>query len=108
MRLTCGIDFPILRPAVTPGYVMPTLLLQCCRRPQPYSGFTVERADSQTATDKPGNTGELQRRHEMRKAMESVYDQSSAAFEDCDIDEVLSLIEDSEPWEFTDPADEPE
>ena len=44
----------------------------------------------------------------MRMMMESGYDQSSAAFEACDIDEALSLIEDSEPWEVTDPADEPE
>jgi len=68
--------------------------------------------NSQTATGKPGNTagntGEIQRRHEMRMMMESGYDQSSTAFETCDIDEALAFIEDSEPWEFTDPADEPE
>lgn len=44
----------------------------------------------------------------MRMMMASGYDQSSAALEACDIDEALALIEDSEPWAFTDPADEPE
>ncbi len=44
----------------------------------------------------------------MRMTMASGYDQSSAAFEACDIDEALALIEESESWDFTDPADEPE
>jgi hypothetical protein len=40
--------------------------------------------------------------------MESGFDQSSEALDACDMDEVLSFIENSDPWEFTDPADEPE
>ena len=99
---------------VTPGYVMPTLLPYCCRHPQPYIASRPNALSSQAATGKPGNTadntGELQRRLEMRMRMmmASGYDQSSAALEACDIDEALTLIEDSEPWAFTDPADEPE